>query len=48
MRKKLTGELISCGCQIVKFLFIFSVFIKFLALLFFLIYINKCYLFIFI
>lgn len=26
MRKKLTGELISCGCQIVKFLFIFSVF----------------------
>lgn len=28
MRKKLTGELISCGCQIVKFLFIFSVFYK--------------------
>lgn len=26
MRKKLTGELISCVCQIVKFLFIFSVF----------------------
>lgn len=48
MRKKLTGELISCGCQIVKFLFIFSVFMKILDLLFFLIYINKYCLFIFI